>query len=229
MIEISNIRRIYGRNNAEVIALNGVTLTIADGEMVALTGPSGSGKTTLLNILGCIDKATSGHYLLDGRYVSDCKPTELAKLRNKHFGFVVQDFMLIDTYTVHQNIALPLRYNRSVSPSERRAKVRGLLERLGIAEKENTFPTKLSGGQKQRVAIARALVNDASVILADEPTGALDRRTGQEIVRLFREINAEGRTIIIVTHDQNVAEQCDRIIQLEDGRIVNDTDRKSNP
>lgn len=220
MIELKNICRVFGKGDAEVRALNGVSLCIPDGKMVAIIGPSGSGKTTLMNILGCIDTPTSGQYFLDGKDVSLCKGKEMAVLRNEKFGFIVQDFALIKSYTVYQNVLLPILYSKKASAGDKREKVEGLLKRLSIFDKMNTYPTTLSGGQKQRVAIARALINDPGILLADEPTGALDQKTGQEIVDLFREINRQGKTVIIVTHDMKVADQCDEIISLCDGVCV---------
>lgn len=220
MIELKNVRRVFGSEDTAVNALNGVSLSIKKGKMVAIIGPSGSGKTTLMNILGCIDIPTSGQYLLDGRDVGLCSKKEMAVLRNEKFGFVIQDFALIKYYTVYQNILLPIRYSKKATSEENRDKVEKMLKRLSILDKIDEYPTKLSGGQKQRVAIARALINDPGIILADEPTGALDQKTGQEIVELFREINQLGKTVIIVTHDMNIANQCDEIIKLCDGVCV---------
>ncbi len=220
MIELKEIERTFGKGEAKVQALNGVDLHIADGEMVAIVGPSGCGKTTLLNIVGCIDKPTGGTYTVDGVDVSRCTGKEQADMRNKRFGFVVQDFALIDEYTVYQNVMLPVKYNRDLSEKTMRPKALDLLKTLGIYEKRNTYPRKLSGGQKQRTAIARAIINDPNIILADEPTGALDQQNGQEIIRLFRQINRTGKTVVIVTHDMNVAGQCDRTVRMLDGRVV---------
>lgn len=220
MIELKNVQRVFGKGEAQVCALDGVTLSIASGEMVAVTGPSGCGKTTLLNILGCVDKATAGQYLLDVNDISDCSNDQLSVLRNCMFGFVVQDFALINDYTVYQNVILPIRYNKKSSEKAKRAEILNLLDRLGIADKISSYPPKLSGGQKQRVAIARALANDPKILLADEPTGSLDQKHGQEIIDLFRKINKTGKTVIIVTHDMNIAYQCDRIIEMIDGKIL---------
>lgn len=219
MIEVKNLKKEFGKAEAKVNALNGINLVINRGEMVAIVGPSGSGKTTLLNILGCIDKPTSGQYILNGKDIAQYTHSEMAIIRNTIFGFIIQDFALINEYTVYQNICLPIRYNKNLKESQKRTDIFTLLETLGISDKANTYPNKLSGGQKQRVAIARALINNPQIILADEPTGALDRKNSDELIMLLREINRSGKTIIIVTHDSNIASQCDRILEVEDGVI----------
>ncbi|MBQ3704677.1 MAG: ABC transporter ATP-binding protein [Oscillospiraceae bacterium] len=225
MIELKNVSRIFACGNQTTVALDGITLKIPSGKMVAVTGPSGSGKTTLLNILGCIDEPSSGHYYLNRQDVTMFSQRQRARLRNETFGFVVQDFALINDYTIFQNISLPLRYNRAIPVSQKKKDVLAIAERLGIGDKLSTYPPKLSGGQKQRVAIARALINNAAIILADEPTGALDQKNGHEIVSLFREINLNGKTVIIVTHDIGIANQCDEIIELIDGKIKKSTEQ----
>lgn len=225
MIELKNVSRIFACGNQTTVALDGITLKIPSGKMVAVTGPSGSGKTTLLNILGCIDEPSSGHYYLNRQDVTMFSQRQRARLRNETFGFVVQDFALINDYTIFQNISLPLRYNRAIPVSQKKKDVLAIAERLGIGDKLSTYPPKLSGGQKQRVAIARALINNAAIILADEPTGALDQKNGHEIVSLFREINLNGKTVIIVTHDIGIANQCDVIIELIDGKIKKSTEQ----
>ncbi|GFZ30433.1 ABC transporter ATP-binding protein [Clostridium zeae] len=218
MINITAVEKSYGKSDSLVTALKKVDVQIERGEMVAIVGASGSGKSTLLNIIGCLDKATSGQYLFDGTNVQDLNQRALAKLRNKGFGFVVQYFALIDDYTVYENIEIPLKYGK-VNKKLREQKIEALLEKLQIADKRNKTPKELSGGQCQRVAIARALVNDPDIILADEPTGALDKKTGEEVVEIFRSLNEEGKTIVIVTHDEKVARSCNRIITIEDGMI----------
>lgn len=221
MIELKNISKTYGKAESAVTALADVDLTIGDGELVAVIGPSGSGKSTLLNILGCLDRPTGGTYMLDGRDAGGLSGKELAALRNTTFGFVVQDFALINEYTVYQNIALPLQYG-AARKSDIPAAVEEMLTELGISGKRDVYPTKLSGGQRQRVAIARALVNKPSIILADEPTGALDQNTGHEVMQMLRKINGSGKTVIIVTHNMDIANQCGRIVEIIDGRIKSD-------
>lgn len=220
MIELRNVSRVFTYGNNSIYALNDVTLSVSSGKMVAITGPSGSGKTTLMNIIGCIDRPSSGQYFLCNQDINACDSRQLAQLRNKTFGFVVQDFALINDYTIYQNIMLPIRYCKAKTEGQKKQAVSDLAERLGIADKLTAYPPKLSGGQRQRVAIARALINDSAIVLADEPTGALDQKNGQEIMRLFREINSIGKTIIIVTHDMNIANQCDEIINIVDGRVL---------
>lgn len=220
MIELRNVSRVFTYGNNSIYALNDVTLSVSSGKMVAITGPSGSGKTTLMNIIGCIDRPSSGQYFLGNQDINTCDSRQLAQLRNKTFGFVVQDFALINDYTIYQNIMLPIRYCKAKTEGQKKQAVSDLAERLGIADKLTAYPPKLSGGQRQRVAIARALINDSAIVLADEPTGALDQKNGQEIMRLFREINSIGKTIIIVTHDMNIANQCDEIINIVDGRVL---------
>lgn len=220
MIELQDIKRTFGKGATQVHALRGVDLKISDGEMIAIMGPSGCGKTTLLNIVGCIDKPTSGEYFLDESDITQYSVSELSRLRNQKFGFIVQDFALIDDYTVYQNVILPIRYSKNKTEKEVKKSVFELLEKLGISDKIKEYPVNLSGGQKQRVAIARALINRPEIILADEPTGALDQKNGQEIMQLFKNINECGQTIVIVTHDLNIAKQCDRIIEMVDGVIV---------
>lgn len=218
MIELINGIKIYGKGSSRVFALNGLSLQIEKGELVALMGPSGSGKSTLLNIIGCIDRLTHGSYLLEGKDIQDFSHTRLAQLRNKCFGFVLQDFGLIDHWTVAKNVGIPLSYAK---PSEKKPKERieQVLNQLQIADKKSELAYRLSGGQKQRVAIARAIINDPQIILADEPTGALDQKTGKEVLKILQEINQAGKTVIIVTHDPAVAGACNRTIQIVDGTI----------
>ncbi|NLL66065.1 MAG: ABC transporter ATP-binding protein [Clostridiaceae bacterium] len=215
LICLKEITKVYGKNNNEVRALNGVTLHIESGEMTAIIGPSGSGKTTLLNIIGCVDQATTGEYWLNNVYVPDCGQKEKAKLRNERFGFIVQDFALVERYSVIKNVLLPLTYSSKKIPKSRAAE---LLDMLGLSDKHKTLASDLSGGQRQRVAIARALINDPDIILADEPTGALDVKTGNEVMEIFEQLNREGKTIIMITHNYEIANRCKRTIMIEDGR-----------
>lgn len=218
LISMKSITRFYGKSENRVNALKNIDLSINAGELVAIIGPSGSGKTTLLNILGCLDSPDSGEYLIDEIATSKLKPKELANMRNKKFGFIVQNFALLDDYTVYENIKIPLDYS-NIKMKNKKQKIKEILRKLGIEDKLNKYPTELSGGQCQRVSIARALINNPEIILADEPTGALDREMGQQVIDIFKEINKKNKTIIIVTHDANIASQCDRIITIEDGSI----------
>ena len=219
LIRINNISKTYGVNDAKVNAIRDVSLTINEGELVAIVGQSGSGKSTLLNIIGCIDKPTNGEYFLGGRNIQDSRQKELAKNRNGLIGFVLQYFGLINSYTVYENIELPLIYAKSKNKKE---KIFNILKKLDILEKSDKLPSELSGGQNQRVAIARALVNNPKLILADEPTGALDKNTSKQVMEILLKLNKEGKTVIIVTHDENISKQCDRIIRIEDGQIKDD-------
>ena len=225
LIKLTNIEKTYGTGNNKVVALKDINLEINKGELIAIIGASGSGKSTLLNLLGVLDVKSSGEYFLEGRNITDLNTSELAKLRNKYFGFVVQNFSLINDYTVFQNIQIPLEY-RKVKFKERKEIIDKLLVKLGLEEKKNKTPKELSGGQCQRVAIARALSNSPEVILADEPTGSLDQKTGQDIIDNLISLNNEGKTVIIVTHDPSIAAKCNRIIKIEDGRVVEDRKRE---
>ena len=205
MIQLNNVVKIYNKGTSSAVAaLNGVTLTIGDGEFVSIMGPSGSGKSTLLHILGCMDTMTEGEYELDGIRVQDLKPEQLHKIRGSKISFVFQQFALMNTYTVFENVELPL-LSQKVGKKERKRIVNEKLNQLGIADLSRKLPGKISGGQQQRTAIARALASGSSIILADEPTGALDQHTSQEVMEVLKEINEEGKTIIIVTHDPNIA------------------------
>ena len=221
MIRLENISKIYDAKIDTTKALDNVSLQINDGELVAIMGPSGSGKSTLLNIIGCMDTATEGKYYVDDVEVSLLKKSQRDSFRKKNIGFVFQHFALMDYYTAYENIELPLIAN-NVRKSERKKIVQQQLEHLGITSQRNKLPKKMSGGQQQRVAIARALVTNVDLILADEPTGALDQKTGQEVLALLKEINSTGKTVIIVTHDEKIAADCNRVIMIQDGRIWDD-------
>ena len=227
LISLENVSKTYNNGKIEVEALKNINLEITEGEFIAIVGTSGSGKSTLLNILGLLDKSTEGTYKLNGQYISNIKDKAKAELRNKNFGFVVQYFALINDYTTFENIEIPLEYAK-VKKSKRKALIGDILKKLNISDKEKITPKELSGGQNQRVAIARALVNNPHVILADEPTGALDSNTSKEVMGIFQGLNKEGKTIIIVTHDVNIANYCNRIISIEDGRIVSDVRREEH-
>jgi len=221
VIDVRNVTKTYRSGSLEVEALRGVTFTIEHGEYVAIMGPSGSGKSTLMNVLGCLDRATSGTYLLDGVDVSQLDDNALASIRLKKLGFVFQGFNLLARTDAVKNVALPLFY-AGVPPRERSAAAQKQLAEVGLADRGKHKSNELSGGQQQRVAIARALVNDPAVLLADEPTGNLDSKTSVEILALFERLNAAGRTIIVVTHDENVASHAKRILRVLDGLVVSD-------
>ena len=221
MIRLENVIKIYGEDYEKKIALNNICLEIKDGEFVAVTGPSGSGKSTLLNIIGCMDIPTKGRYYLDDTDITLKTKSQIEDIRKEKIGFVFQHFALMDYYTAYENIELPLIAN-NVRKSERKKIVQQQLEHLGITSQRNKLPKKMSGGQQQRVAIARALVTNVDLILADEPTGALDQKTGQEVLALLKEINSTGKTVIIVTHDEKIAADCNRVIMIQDGRIRDD-------
>ena len=222
VIELQNIRRNFLVGDEVVHALRGVSFTINEGEFVTIMGTSGSGKSTLLNILGCLDSPTSGEYLLDGTPVRTISKAQRAVMRNRKIGFVFQNYNLLPKTTSVENVELPLMYNSSVSAAERRERAVRALERVGLGNRLNHKSNQMSGGQMQRVAIARALVNDPAVILADEATGNLDTRTSFEILVLFQELHAEGRTIIFVTHNPEIAQYSSRNIMLRDGKIRSD-------
>lgn len=219
IIEVENLIKIYRTGKVEVQALNGVSFEVVPGEFVAIMGPSGSGKTTLMNILGCLDTPTEGRYVLDGVEVSSLRENELAMIRNQKIGFVFQNFHLLPRLTAFQNVELPLLY-AGVPKSVRLRRVRELLERVGLGDRAYHRPNELSGGQMQRVAIARALVNDPAIVLADEPTGNLDTLSGEEIMAIFQKLNEEGRIIIMVTHERDIAQHARRVIHFRDGRIL---------
>lgn len=222
MIQAEELTKIYQMGDSEVRALNGTSFTIANGEMVAIMGPSGSGKSTLMSIIGCLDVPTGGSYRLDGVAVENMGESELAEIRGQKIGFVFQQFNLLARTSALENVMLPLSY-AGISGKDRNNRALKALERVGLGDRTHHAPNELSGGQQQRVAIARALVNEPAILLADEPTGALDSKTGVEIMELFQNLHKEsGQTVILVTHDSYVARHTDRIIKLSDGHIVSD-------
>ena len=219
ILSMKNIIKSYYLGEEEQVILKGINLNINRGEFVSILGPSGSGKSTMMNIIGCLDKASSGQYVLSGRDIKDLDENELAEIRSKEIGFIFQSFQLLPRLTALQNVELPMIYS-GVSPVKRKEIARKMLERVGLSERLNHYPNQLSGGQQQRVAIARALSTNPTILLADEPTGALDQRTGHQVMNLFKELHAEGRTIIMITHDENIAKQATRIVRILDGNIV---------
>lgn len=224
MLKLVDIYKTYGQGqgDSEVRALDGVSFQVDDGEFVALMGASGSGKSTCMNIIGCLDTPTSGKYYINDTDVSTMTPRQLAHIRNREIGFVFQQYNLIPKLNVLENIELPLLY-RGVSSGERRKMAMNALERVGLSEKAKMLPSQLSGGQQQRVSIARALAGRPPVILADEPTGALDSKTGRDILAFLKDLNSDGTTVIIITHDQSIAGEAKRIIRIHDGKIVSDS------
>ena len=221
LIELKDIYKIYHMGDTEVHALDGVTIRIEKGEFVAIVGQSGSGKSTAMNIIGCLDVPTSGTYRLNGVDVSTMKDDEQAEIRNKLLGFIFQQYNLLPKLSVQENVELSLLY-AGVGAAERRARALKALRRVGLETKAKNMPNQLSGGQQQRVSIARALAGDPSVILADEPTGALDSRTSREVLSFLQELNREGNTIVLITHDNSIAVRAQRIIRLQDGRVIYD-------
>lgn len=221
IIDIKNLDKVYKNGKIEVRALKKVNLSVEKGELISVMGPSGSGKSTLMNILGCLDRATSGSYILDGMEISKLNEVELAKIRNLKIGFVFQSFNLLPRMTALKNVELPMIYAR-VSAKERRKRAEYALERVGLKDRMHHKPNEMSGGQKQRVAIARALVNDPAIILADEPTGNLDSFSGEEIMAVFQGLNREGVTIVLVTHEPDIAQHTNRIVSFRDGILMSD-------
>lgn len=220
LIQLKNLTKIYKTSDVEFCALNNINLEIAEYEFSVIMGQSGSGKTTLMNIIGCLDRATNGEYLLREKKVSELQDDELSRVRNKEIGFVFQSFNLLPRATVLENVLLPLQYSKEYSRSETKELAEEILQNLGLKDKINNTPLQLSGGQQQRVAIARALVNKPKILCADEPTGNLDSRTGKEIMEIINELNQKGMTIILVTHDKEIAKYGKRIINLKDGKII---------
>ena len=231
LIEFIDIEKIYKMGTHEVHALAGVTFTINEGEFIAIMGTSGSGKSTAMNIMGCLDRPSSGSYLLEGTDVSRMRDGELAKVRNRQIGFVFQNFNLLPRTSAIENVELPMVYSGFVR--DRRKRAQKALERVGLGDRIHHKPNELSGGQQQRVAVARSLVNEPAIILADEPTGNLDTKSGEEVLKIFQELNDAGITIVIVTHEEEVAECCKRVLRFRDGKLISDEQvqnrRKADP
>ncbi|MGN1019449.1 MAG: ABC transporter ATP-binding protein [Aristaeellaceae bacterium] len=218
ILSMRGIIKRYRMGNEDQTVLRGIDLDVCKGEFVAVLGPSGSGKSTLMNIIGCLDTPTEGKYILHGRDVSRLDEAELAQVRSREIGFVFQSFQLLQRQDAMQNVELPLIYS-GVKPGDRQARAKMMLERVGLGDKLHHFPNQLSGGQQQRVAIARALANQPTILLADEPTGALDQQTGKQVMNLFHDLNEEGNTIIMITHDIGIARHARRIVRLLDGEL----------
>jgi len=221
IITTRGLTKVYGENGNAVHALRGIDLDVERGEFVALVGPSGSGKSTLMAILGCLDTPSAGTYALDGEQVQDLSGPELAAIRNEKVGFVFQQYNLLPKASISRNVELPMLY-AGVGRKERRQRAQELLEKVGLGDRSNALPAQLSGGQRQRVAIARALANRPALLLADEPTGALDTKTGEEVLALFRELHAQGNTVVLVTHDPGIAARAERRVELRDGLLLRD-------
>jgi putative ABC transport system ATP-binding protein len=219
IIKLKNISKYYGKNNSKVTALNNINLEVQEGDMIAIMGPSGCGKSTLLNILGCIDLPDEGEYILEEQLISKSNFNKLSKIRNSKVSFIFQNFALLKNFNVIDNVMLPLKF-RKVSNNEKKQIATKCMDKLGILEIKNKKASNLSGGQQQRVAIARALAQDSKIILADEPTGALDQTNGTNIIEILQKLNLDGKTVIIVTHDMNIANKCKKIIYMKDGVFV---------
>lgn len=218
ILMMNGITKVYRMGTEEQVVLKQIDLYVKKGDFLAVLGPSGSGKSTLMNIIGCLDSPTSGNYVLSSKQINELKENELAVIRNKEIGFVFQQFQLLPRLSTLQNVELPLVY-AGIKEKERKMRAKDILSKVGLEDKLHHRPNQLSGGQQQRVAIARALVTEPSVLLADEPTGALDQKTGKQIMELFREINNEGKTIVMITHDQEIAKQANRIVHILDGQL----------
>ena len=219
ILDLQNIYKTYGQGQVEVPVLKDVNLQVEEGEYIAIMGPSGSGKSTLMNIVGCLDRATSGKYFLDGEDISLLSEKQLSEVRLKKIGFVFQTFQLLPQETALENVALPLIY-AGISKQERNARAMESLENVGLGDRATFLPTQLSGGQKQRVAIARAMINNPKVLLADEPTGALDQASGKQVMELFKKLNEQGATVVMITHDANVAQNARRVVNIIDGILT---------
>ena len=219
IITMTDITKVYSVGGEEVRALDGANLTIREGEFVSIIGPSGSGKSTLMNIIGCLDVADSGEYILDGQSIEQYSEEELARIRNKKIGFIFQNFNLLSRMSALSNVELPLIYQR-IHLNDRKEKAQRALDRVGLSDRSSHKPSELSGGQQQRVAIARALATDPAILLADEPTGNLDSKTGEDIMALFHELHRAGDTIVLITHNEEIAKQAQRRIRIMDGRVT---------
>lgn len=226
MIELKDIYKIYSDGDSEIRALDGISLHVNKGEFVCIVGSSGSGKSTCMNIIGCLDIPTRGEYLLNGTDVSTMDENQLAHVRNKELGFIFQQYNLIPKLSVLENVELPLLY-KGVKSHERTELAIAALRRVGLADRAHKYPTQLSGGQQQRVSIARALAGDPPVILADEPTGALDSKTGKEVLEFLKQLNAEGTTIVLITHDNSIADRIKRVVRIQDGQIISDETKEA--
>lgn len=218
LISIQNVGKSYGNKGVKIEVLKNINLEIDEGDFIAIMGPSGSGKSTLLNIIGCMDRASSGEYYLEDNLINVMNNKELSEVRNKVVSFVFQNFALMKDYNIYDNIEVPLLH-RNLSNKERRIKIMEVMKELGIVDQYKKKPSELSGGQQQRAAICRAMVSGAKIILADEPTGALDQNTGEEVMSLLKELNNKGTTVIIITHDFNIASKCNKIINIKDGKL----------
>ncbi len=225
LIELKDIYKIYSDGDSEIRALDGVSLSVCEGEFIAIVGSSGSGKSTCMNIIGCLDIPTSGTYMLNGTDVSTMDEKSLAHIRNKEIGFIFQQYNLIPKLKVIENVELPLLY-KGVSAQERRSLALESLEKVGLADRADKYPAQLSGGQQQRVSIARALAGNPPVILADEPTGALDSKTGREVLDFLKKLNSEGTTIVLITHDNTIADEIKRVVRIHDGKIISDVTKE---